>query len=196
MRVVQLNWSTLVDRVDYLRRSLGVWGTFRRLVALGMRPIIRIDRCHLMIRELDSEIASVREGSIEDERGAQAIDVSSPLELETFRTEFVDYFDYDKCRAFLQGDHKRIISIVRMPSQNDRWRIVAVRTMERGVFSIWNGKIHLELPDDHIMIHEHEVHPIYRGQWFSGLIDRLPPQDDLRAMIGASPPSPHSTQVR
>ena len=106
MRVAQLNWSTLVDRVDYLRRSLGVWGTFRRLVALGMRPITRIDRCHLMIRELDSETASLREGSIEDERGAQAAVVTSPLGLETFRSEFVDYLDYEKCRAFLQGDHR------------------------------------------------------------------------------------------
>ena len=56
MSTAHFKISAAVDRLTYLRRSIGTWGALRRVVAKLVAPIIQIDRAHIAMHYYKSGV--------------------------------------------------------------------------------------------------------------------------------------------
>ena len=74
------------------------------------------------------------------------------------------HYDWEGIRSFLRSGPSRFLVLSRRPRDDGRFQVIGLRLCERGVFSIWDDHVHLDLPPNYVMIHNNDVHPRYRGQ--------------------------------
>ncbi len=156
--------SKLTGRLTYLIRSRGFWGTLQRAFAQLLSPILRVDNFYISMSYYNSGFDVGEERPDGDDKGIHTVIVESAEELEKFGDEIDDYFGLDASRDFLAGGPKRFIVLSQKRHKGGSSQVAGIRTCEIGVFSIWEGKRRIELPDNTMMVHNNEVHPKYRGQ--------------------------------
>ena len=154
----------MVDRLAYLRRSRGIWGTFRRAFAQAVSPLCKVTDYHIHMLYFQSGFDVDEKWPDDDDMGTHSVAVESVEELEEFSNEIDDHFDLEEWRNFLTGSSKRFLVLSRRPREGGACKVIGVFTCEIGVFSIWEGGRQIELSDHIMMFHDTEVHPQYRGQ--------------------------------
>ena len=164
MSTAHFKISAAVDRLTYLRRSIGTWGALRRVVAKLVAPIIQIDRAHIAMHYYKSAVDPGREWSSDDARGTHSIVATTEEALKAHRHETDGHYDWEGVREFLRSGPNRFLVLSRRPRDDGGFRVIGLRLCARGVFSIWDDHVHLDLPANYAMIHENDVHPSYRGQ--------------------------------
>ncbi len=164
MSAAHLRTSAAIDRVTYLRRSIGTWGALNRVVAKFVAPIIQIDRAHIAMHYYKSGVDPERELSSDDAKGTHSIAATTEEDLEALRHEMDGHYDWEGIRSFLRSGPSRFLVLSRRPRDDGRFQVIGLRLCERGVFSIWDDHVHLDLPPNYVMIHNNDVHPRYRGQ--------------------------------
>ena len=156
--------SAVIDRAAYLRRSIGIWGALRRVVAKLVAPIIQIDRAHIAMHYYKSGVDPERERSTDDAKGTHSIVATTEEDLEAIRDEMDGHYDWESVRDFLRSGPSRFLVLSRRPRDGGGFQVIGLRLCERGVFSIWDDRVHIDLPPNYVMTHLNDVHPRYRGQ--------------------------------
>lgn len=161
---VRTGLSQLKERLAYLLRSRGSWGTLQRAFAQVLSPLLNVTDFYITMQYWRSASDVNEKWPDDGDLGTHSVVVESVEEFEEFRDEFDDYFDFEKSRNFLARSPKRLIVLARRPRKDGGCQVIGMRTCEIGIFSIWNRKRRIELPNDIVMIYNNEVHPQYRGQ--------------------------------
>lgn len=159
--------SNLADRLAYLRRSRGDWGTIQRALSQLLSPILKIDRFYVVMLYFQSGFDISEKWPDDDDVGTHPTTVETVEELEELGSDFDDYFDLEKCRNFLTGASNRCLVLSRRPRKSGGDPVIGMRLCEIGLFSIWDAKRHFKIPNHILMIHNNVVHPQYRGQRIS-----------------------------
>ncbi len=156
--------SNLTDRLAYLLRSRGFWGTLQRVFAEVLSPLCKITSHYITMLYFQPGFDVDDKWPDDDDLGTHSVAVESVEELEEFSNEIDDHFDLEVWRDFLTGNSKRFLILARRPREDGTSRVIGMRTCEIGVFSIWKDKPQITLPNDIMVVYDNEVHPQYRGQ--------------------------------
>ena len=154
----------LPGRVAYLLRSRGAWGTLQRALAQAVSPILRIDAFYVTMQYWTPGLDVNEKWPDDDDLGTHPVIVENVEDLERYIDEIDDHFDVEEWRDFLAGSPNCFLVLSRRPLEDGVCKVLGSLTCETGLFSMWNGKRRVALPNDIVMSHESDVHPQYRGQ--------------------------------
>ena len=105
-----------------------------------------------------------RERNSDDARGTRSSVATAEEDLEAISQEMQGHYCWDGVRDFLRSGPNRFLVLSRRPRDDGGFQVIGLRLCERGVFSIWDDDVHIDLPPNYVMIHNSDVHPRYRGQ--------------------------------
>ena len=132
MSAARFRTSAAVNRLAYLRRSIGTWGALRRVVAKLVGPIIQIDRAHIAMHYYTRGVDPEWERSSDDAKGTHSIVATTEEDLEALRHEMDGHYDWEGVRDFLRSGPSRFLVLSRRPRDDAGFQVVGLRLCDLG----------------------------------------------------------------
>lgn len=153
------------ERARYLTRMLGWKSASARGIAKFFSFVYRHEVAYVAISfQDDLETSKDIVGRV-DEYGTGTALVETPAALDGYEAAMLPEIPYSKLRRFLEGDSKRIVILaIRPDEKSDGRKVIGYGRFERGIFTVWKGRIERPMPDDFLWFHDNFVAPAYRGQ--------------------------------
>lgn len=153
-----------LERLLYLRHSLGNVGMLRRLFHQMLGPIYRSETAYVALTRFDENDPSTVENDFQDEYGTQCVILTSSEELSAIADEILPPIQLDELREHFESGPNRSVILARQDKPNEQGkRVIGFRTMIRGQFTHFFGMLEGKLPSDALMITNSYVIPECRG---------------------------------
>lgn len=154
-----------LERLHYLRASLGSGGMLRRVLHKIIAPIYCSETAYLTLTCFDENDLSTVEDDFHDQHGTECVLLTCLEELEEFSHEIQLPIEIDDLIEYFESGSNRLVILARRDNPNaDGKRVIGFRTLVRGHFTHWSGRLEGKLPDDMLMISSSFVIPECRGQ--------------------------------
>ncbi len=178
-----------LQRLRYLRDSLGVTGMLRRLAGKLISPIYHNETAYITLVSFDEgELSNIE--TFADEHGTECVVVACPDELEDLAAEIRPPIQFSELLEHLkQGPNRSLILARRDDPDGPGKRIIGFKRMGRGRFGYFHGRLDGELPRDTLITQNDFVIPECRGQRVSAVMKAAAQayavKHGMRRLVGA-----------
>jgi hypothetical protein len=154
-----------LERLRYLRKSLGAGGMLKRLLSKIVAPIYRSETGFITLTRLDDSGPSTDEDHATDSYGTECVVLTSPEQLNELADEILPPILLGELMDHLKAGPNRPIVLARRDNPvAPGKRAIGFKKTVRGQFTHFSGRLEGRLPDDTLMVTADYVIPECRGQ--------------------------------